>query len=450
MEKEDIILATLKKRRIALDDWQIDVYNSESKQIVVNKGRQIGGTTVIAAKALKNALRERGHVVLIVSKAHRQSSYLFDMIRDIVNESKIKVTDMTQTKIIFSNTSRVYSLPSGWTGAGIRGMTVHTLIIDEAAYVPDGVEVACDPMLAATQGQKILISTPTGPDGFFFRACQDEEYERYEIPSTKCQRISFTWLERRRKMMSKNEFEREYMCKFIELAEGMMNIEIIKNQTLAIHETWKWKRDAMYFLGVDVARFGKDASVLALCEYHNRIAYIVWVEKITGARRTTDLAGRIVRLCREMPNIKKIIVDESGVGGGAVDMLVEQLGARRILGVNNASRGLATEAEGRRRKIIKEDLYSNLVKMLEKGELFLDDDINILRSLRQVKYEYSKQGNLIIYGADHDVAEAIVRAIFPFVINKPKRLYISGIGEKHFRSDMQVIEGDDAWLKQEY
>lgn len=442
MEKEDRVLACLKRRGITLDDWQEKVYFSDSPQICIRAGRQVGKTTIIAAKALKNALSEKGHIVLIVSRAHRQSNYLFNMILDFVREMKLKIPDrdITQTKIIFPNSSRVYSLPSGWSGAGIRGMTVNTLIIDEAAYVPDDVLVACEPMLAAVaKPQLILLSTPIGPEGFFYKACHDDEFERFYIPSTKCHRIKEEWLKKKAKSMSKAEFRREYLGEFVDVADGMIDLDLLKAQTIKISEGWKVRSGAYYFLGVDVARFGKDDSVLALCEWYNGLAYIVRVDIIKGKRRTTDLVGRIVKMCKEVP-IKKIIVDETGVGGGPVDMLVEQLGSRKVLGVNNASRGIDTDAEGRRKKIIKEDLYSNLIRMLEQKQLWLDDDINILRSLRQVRYEYTQKGNLRIFGADHDIAEAIVRAVFPFILSKPKRLYAFGIGEKYFSSAHELFD----------
>lgn len=440
--QEDRVMSALIKRGVKLDEWQKQLYYSKSQQIVVRSGRQVGKTTTVAAKALSNALTNKNHIVLIVSRAHRQSNYLFDMVRDLVFEMGIKIPheNMTMTKIIFSNGSRVYSLPSGFSGDSIRGMTVHTLIIDEAAYVPENVYVAIEPMLATTQGQFILLSTPAGPEGFFYKACHNPEFEKYHVPSTKCARIPASWLEKKRKSMSLAEFKREYEGEFVELAEGMIDIDLIKNATLNLHETWKVDISATYFLGVDVARFGKDDSVLALCEYKNKIAYIVWVEVVHGKRRTTDLVGRIVRLCKEIP-IKKIIVDETGVGGGPVDMLVEQLGARRVLGVNNHARGLENgEVEGRRRKIMKEDMYSNLIRMLEQGILYLDDDIHILRSLRQVRYEYTRKGNLIIFGIEHDVAEAIVRSIFPFISGRPKNMFVVGVGQNYLRSDHQLFD----------
>lgn len=438
--REDRILSALKRRGVVLDDWQEKVYNSDARQICMRTGRQVGKTTIVAAKAIKNALETPGHIVLIISRAHRQSSYLFNMVLDLVHEMKIKLprNNVTQTKLIFPNSSRVYSLPSGNSAEGIRGMTVHTLIIDEAAYVPDEVFVACEPMLATTKGQLIILSTPCGPEGFFYKACHSEEFDNYYVPSTKCHRIPEDWLNRKRKSMSSVEFRREYLGEFVELAEGMIEIDLIMKQTIQIKD-WKPDKDAIYFLGVDVARFGKDDSVLALCEYKKEIAYIVWVEILKGRRRITDLAGRILHLTKTFP-IKKIIVDETGVGGGCVDMLVEQLGNRKVLGVNNAARSLDREVEGRRRKIIKEDMYSNLITMLEQGKLFLADDLNILRSLRQVRVEYTHKGNVLIFGADHDIAEAIVRSLFPFILAKPKRLYAIGIGEKHFMSDNSLIE----------
>ena len=48
------------------------------------------------------------------------------------------------------------------------GFTAHFLIMDEAAAIPDEVYSAATPMLAATNGNLWLLSTPQGPRGFFY------------------------------------------------------------------------------------------------------------------------------------------------------------------------------------------------------------------------------------------------------------------------------------------
>ncbi|MAH47008.1 hypothetical protein CMI37_14370 [Candidatus Pacearchaeota archaeon] len=72
-------------------------------------------------------------------------------------------------------------------------------------------------------------------------------------------------------------------------------------------------------LGVDVARFGEDDSII----YHRQSAIARKVYKVNG-RPTTHLAGKVIELCQADPNIKTVVVDTVGVGAGVFDFLAEQ------------------------------------------------------------------------------------------------------------------------------
>jgi hypothetical protein len=346
-------------------------------------------------------------------------------------------TEPTQTKAILTNGSIIYSLPSGWTGAGLRFLTTDVIVLEEAAYIPDEVYTAVRPMIATTKGQIIMFSTPCGPHGFFYRCWHDEMFAKWNMPSTECSRIPKDFLESERKRMSKLEFQREYEGSFTQVYDGLIDIELIQKQML--HK--ECNHANIHYLGVDVARFGKADSVIAFCEYNRETkkSHLCRVEIIKGPRRTTHLVGQIMNIMRTGNyNIKKVIVDETGIGSGPVDCLVEKLGKRMILGINNAARGVEDTSEGRRRRYIKEDLYSNLIRLLEKEDLTLDDDINILRSLRNVRFEYASTGNLRIFGPDSDVAEAIVRAVFPllYTTSMNKGLYVKGISNINLQTEM--------------
>src|SRR3990167_4705023 len=268
-----------------------------------------------------------------------------------------------------------------------------------------------------------MFSTPNGPQGFFYKSYHDAIFRKWHVNSEECWRIPKDFLKSEMDRMSKHEYDREYRGLFTHVQDGLIDIDLIQKSMLVKECNPK----LLHFLGVDVARYGKDDSVVAFSEYNyaTRKSHICRVEVIRGKRRLTHLVGFISSVVKEKKyNIRKIVVDETGVGSGPVDMLVEQFGKRLIIGVNNAARSIDKTSEGRRRRIIKEDLYSNLIRMLEKEILTLDDDINIMRSLRNVRFEYTSKGNLRIFGPDHDIAEAIVRAVFPFIYKTPKRLFI--------------------------
>jgi hypothetical protein len=98
----------------------------------------------------------------------------------------------------------------------IRGYSAPSLIIeDEAAFVLDETHEALIPMLAAApEGRIALLSTPNLTAGHFYEIWHGSgDWEKYEIPSRDCPRISSQWLEERRRE-NPLSFEREYCCKF--------------------------------------------------------------------------------------------------------------------------------------------------------------------------------------------------------------------------------------------
>jgi hypothetical protein len=98
----------------------------------------------------------------------------------------------------------------------VRGYSAPSLIIeDEAAFVSDDTFEAILPMLAANpDGRIVLLSTPNLCFGHFHRIWFDGAgWEKYEVPSRDCPRISPRWLEERRRE-NPLSFEREYECRF--------------------------------------------------------------------------------------------------------------------------------------------------------------------------------------------------------------------------------------------
>ena len=59
------------------DLWQAKLLRSRSRQIIINAGRQVGKSTVVAALALHTALYRPSGVILVIAPSQRQSRELF-------------------------------------------------------------------------------------------------------------------------------------------------------------------------------------------------------------------------------------------------------------------------------------------------------------------------------------------------------------------------------------
>jgi hypothetical protein len=180
-----------------------------------------------------------------------------------------------------------------------------------------------------------------------------------------------------------------------------------------------FKRGNRYYLGVDFARYCGDENALVIAESIGDKIRIVRVET-TFRTSSTDTIGRIIEK-EAMYNFKKIFVDDGGMGGPITDMLREKLG-RKVIGLNNASRGIKVQDIDKRVKLLKEDLYCNTLMLMENGLVEFINDMYLMKSMKSITFQYGVDKKKIhIFGLYAHICEALVRACW---LTKEKGLSI--------------------------
>ena len=146
-------------------------------------------------------------------------------------------------------------------------------------------------------------------------------------------------------------------------------------------------RNRIYYLGVDIARMGEDESTF---EILNRIDdRLIHVEnQITKKTILTETTNQIFQL-NELYNFEKIFVDDEGIGIGVFDMLISDERTRRKTEALRNSKKIIDWRESRisdkagRSKMLKEDLYMNLLSLMEQNKIFLLKDSRIFQSFKR-------------------------------------------------------------------
>lgn len=215
--------------KVEPDPWQAEVMMSPTKRILLNCSRQSGKSTSSSIIALHQALYYPGSLILLVSPSLRQSSELFKKVQSFYKmlPDRPKLPEDNKLSMALENGSRIVSLPS--SEANIRGFSAVALVIeDEASRVADDLYRAVRPMLAVSAGKIMLMSTPWGKRGHFFEEwTSPNEWERIEIPATKCPRISPVFLAEEEKALGNWWFQQEYMCKFMETTDSLFSYDTI-------------------------------------------------------------------------------------------------------------------------------------------------------------------------------------------------------------------------------
>ncbi len=207
-------------RRVGVDPdpWQDRLLRSPSSRVLLNCSRQSGKSTISGVLALHRALYHPGSLVLCLAPSERQSKELFGKVAGFYRKLHDAPPPESDRKLgmVLPNGSRVEALPgSEKTIRGFSGAAL--LLVDEAARVDDGLYYSVRPMLAVSGGSLVMLSTPWGKRGAFFKEwTEGTGWERYEVPARECLRITPEFLEEERRNMPAPWFRQEYECQFVE------------------------------------------------------------------------------------------------------------------------------------------------------------------------------------------------------------------------------------------
>lgn len=409
-----------------LDKWQKEVLETEGN-IVLRSGRQVGKSTIISIKAGEYAIKNSNKTILIIASVERQALLLFEKVLAYIFEkyrSQIKKGADKPTKhtLKLKNGSVIHCLPTGMSGYGIRGYTIDLLIADEAAFIPEEVWTAVTPMLAVTKGDIILLSTPFGKSGFFYKRFTDPAYKSFHVSSEDCKRISQEHLDQRKKEMSKMEYAQEYLGEFVSDLLQFFPDDLIKETCTLMRTGINPHKD--YFMGVDIAGMGKDETTYEILDGTHKLSAYQKESIIKRGQRTNVTTDDIIMLNARW-NFNKIGIDDGGMGVGVFDqLLVTDSTKRKVIALNNAKRFIEKNKK-RSKKLLKEDMYNNLLGMMQRKEIKLLNDDNVIESLRSIQSEYTddKQHKRILrlFGNYTHIAEGLIRAAWCI---KTKRLNI--------------------------
>lgn len=393
-----------------LDPWQQSVLETKGN-IALRSGRQVGKSTIISIKAAEYAIDNPRKTILIIASVERQARLLFEKtLAYLVDHYKMFICKGNKRPTLhivnLTNGSRIYCLPTGMSGYGIRGYTVDMLIADEAAFINEDVWQAVTPMLATTKGNIILLSTPFGKGGYFYSCFQNPAYKHFHVSSEDCPRIDKAFLALEKERMTRVQWQQEYCGEFVDEAQMFFNTELIKSCML--HKTDMPRAHGDLFLGADIAQRGGDETVLlSVCRVRRKRLQQIDMN-ISENTRLTETIERI-KLADHRWNYKSMYIDSGGLGVGVTDALLDcEQTRRKTVEINNASRSIDW-GKNRRKKLMKEDLYTNLLRLMEQGRLKIFKDVNTMLSLKSVQCEYV-DGKLKIYGKYTHITEALVRA----------------------------------------
>jgi hypothetical protein len=216
--------------------------------------------------------------------------------------------------------------------------------------------------------------------------------------------------------MSKLQYAQEYLAQFLDELHRVFSDEQIK-EICVLERREKFWENRKYYLGCDIAGFGEDLNTFETLDGTNKNHIEQVGHEVLKHKFTTETAEKIKQLNISY-NYKQIGIDDGGVGFGVFSELMNSNQTKRkTFALNNASRQIDSEGE-KSKKLLKEEMYLNLLMLIENHKIRLLRDDEIKAALAFVQFE---EGNKII--GSH-IVEGIVRAAWLAVQDKSLNMFV--------------------------
>lgn len=404
-----------------LDEWQKAILLVIG-HLILMCGRQVGKSEIIAKKLADYLLNNPNKHILIVSGVERQAAGLFIKTQRYIEDSYpsciAKGKDKPlRTILTLTNGSILRTEPIGQDGSGARQHTLDGVVFEEMQLVPEMAFGAITPMLLTTGGFIWMLGTAWATEGYVYERLSDPDFKVFRINSEEVaetrkepqRTIMLKHLEKERERLTEAMYAQEYLAIPSDKIRQIFPDELIK-KTQTLKRRQKVLMNRRHVCGIDPAGLGEDQGAISILDTEDKekmeqVDFIITEKKLTT--QTTDI---ILNLEKEY-DFSKIYIDDGGVGFGVFSELMSNDETKsKTIALNNSQRSL-TRDDSKRKRILKEDLYINLLRLMERGHIKLLDDAEIRESLKSCYFEYDeKTKKLLIASKYNHPAESIIRA----------------------------------------
>jgi len=292
------------------------------------------------------------------------------------------------------------------------------IIVDEAAGVKDAIFDGIKGCLTSQNARLLLLGNPTSPVGYFAKSHSDgvifnpnnkEDFFRfrklhissYDSPNVKQEKEIFPglvtkeWIEAQKKEWGEDTpiFNARVKGEFPDVTEdGLFTLAQIEKAQNNDPDSDNLKGDGLYVLGVDVARFGSDETVII-----RRKGNVVEEIKAFYSLDITETIGIILNQIKKY-QIDIVNIDVIGYGAGVVDGLKEQL---RYLNIKCKINGINVGEKARNSEKFRNkraEYYWHLKKIIE--DIYLPQDNKLVTDLFNTRYRITSNGQVAIFSKE--------------------------------------------------
>lgn len=330
----------------------------------------------------------------------------------------------------------------------MRGLYFDGVVLDEVAQMrPEVWAEIIRPELVDRKGWALFIGTPKGINIFhelYQQAIRNDVWYAGMFRASETGIIPADELEAARSMMSPSQYAQEFECDFSAANEDVLiPLDLVQKASRRdLHPTAF--EHAPVVIGVDVARFGDDRSVLVVRQGLKMLSKKTW-----KGIDTAQLGDLVIQ---EMAKQKAaaVFVDVVGIGAGVVDYMKSL--RYKTISVNGGEKARNDSKYFNRRA----EMWDSMRQWLEDGGS-IPDDMELKSDLVTLTYTYDNLGRLKLEKkedakkrgiASPDVADALaltlaspVRVINPVERIVMEQQELNGENEPRYWRDGRAKRG---------
>jgi len=392
---------------------QIEVVRSPHKNKIIVCGRRSGKTQMISGEIIRGVVLSIYKKQIVIAPRFKQSMIVYNKILELMQQGGV-YSDIESCpknpypKIIFRNGNSI-DFGSADNPDSLRGEAYDRVFIDESAFIKKGAMDVIKPLTFDTGAPIWETTTPWGKGDIWERWRRgkkgDPDYGCFHYNYKDNPYLSEEGIKEIEKDIEEWGEDSVYVqCEifgnFVEDRDVYFKQELIES-CVEEYGLGDYNPKSVFVLGTDFARMGEDESVFIVVEEDMRRRIRVNFIDATKHKLMTDAIGRI-RILDEKFNFTKIYLDQTGLGSGPTDVLVEWFGSGKVEGMTFTLKS-------------KQDLYSNLKRMMEQGKIKIPNHKKLLYQLADLRYEVTSSGDLKIHHSERghdDYPDALALAVW--------------------------------------
>ena len=202
----------------SLTNPQREVWDSTARFKLLCSGRRFGKTYLCIARLVAWAISKPGSLNWYVTANYRMAKQIaWRQLKTMVPSDICIKRNESELSVELSNGS-IIALKGAENADSLRGVSLSTLVIDEAAYVKqDAWEMVLRPALSDQGGPALFITTPAGLNWFhdLWEQAQDEDdWQSYSYTTVQGGNVPPDEIEAARRTLDERTFRQEYLASF--------------------------------------------------------------------------------------------------------------------------------------------------------------------------------------------------------------------------------------------